>query len=122
MGMFRSRSICPVADSHQVDFSLRSHRDPLAFSNRKKWIITCVAFTFSIATNWNTGAYAIGERSLQRDLGGTALQTSAGFGLYVWGFALFPLVLSGLSEDMGRRPLYVVTGLLFWLFFFPIIK
>ena len=122
MGMFRSRSICPVADSHQVDFSLRSHRDPLAFSNRKKWIITCVAFTISIATNWNTGAYAIGERSLQRDLGGTALQTSAGFGLYVWGFALFPLVLSGLSEDMGRRPLYVVTGLLFWLFFFPIIK
>ncbi|KAI5449238.1 hypothetical protein NCC49_005217 [Naganishia albida] len=105
-----------------VDFTANSPRDPLSFSRRRKWIITWIGFTFSIATNWNTGAYAIGAGSLQRDLGGTALRTSAGFGLYVWGFAIFPLVLSGVSEDLGRKPLYVVTGLLYWLFFFPIIK
>lgn len=108
--------------STQVDFTPHSPRDPLSFSRRKKWLITWIGFTFSIATNWNTGAYAIGERSLQRDLGGTALRTSAGFGLYVWGFAIFPLILSGVSEDLGRKPMYVVTGVLYWLFFFPIIK
>ncbi|KAJ9115744.1 hypothetical protein QFC24_006927 [Naganishia onofrii] len=75
-----------------------------------------------VATNWNTGAYAIGEGSLQRDIGGTALRTAAGFGIYVWGFALFPLLSSGVSEDLGRRPLYIVTGLLYWLFYFPIAK
>ncbi|KAJ9107641.1 hypothetical protein QFC21_001101 [Naganishia friedmannii] len=106
----------------QVDFTINSPRDPLSFTKRRKWIITTVAFLFSVATNWNTGAYAIGEGSLQKDIGGTALRTSAGFGIYVWGFALFPLVSSGVSEDLGRRPLYVATGLLYWLFYFPIAK
>lgn len=111
-----------VSNPCQVDFTLHSPRDPFSFSNRKKWIIAWIGFTFSIATNWNTGAYAIGQGSLQRDIGGTALRTAAGFGVYVWGFALFPLVLSGVSEDLGRRPLYIVTSLLYWIFFFPIIK
>jgi hypothetical protein len=122
MGMSPYLASRPALTPPQVDFTANSPRDPLSFSRRRKWIITWIGFTFSIATNWNTGAYAIGEGSLRRDLGGTALRTSAGFGLYVWGFAIFPLVLSGVSEDLGRKPLYVVTGLLYWLFFFPIIK
>lgn len=106
----------------QVDFTINSRKDPLSFTRRKKWMMTTAGFLFSLASNWNTGAYAIGEGSLQNDIGGTALKTASGFGIYVWGFALFPLLSTGVSEDLGRRPVYIVTGLLYWLFYFPIAK
>jgi MFS family permease len=115
-----------LADIHfpfvQVEFASDSPKDPFQFPQARKWYITIVAIFYTFATSWNTGAYAVGEPSMEVDTGGTSLQAAAGLGVYAWGFAIFPLVLSSGSEEFGRKPLYVVTGILYWLFFFPIAK
>ncbi|KAJ9108582.1 hypothetical protein QFC19_002298 [Naganishia cerealis] len=105
-----------------VEFAPDSPKDPFQFPQARKWYITIVAIFYTFATSWNTGAYAVGEPSMEVDTGGTPLQAAAGLGVYAWGFAIFPLVLSSGSEEFGRKPLYVVTGILYWLFFFPIAK
>lgn len=120
----RSRQTLAFIDLRcfQVEFAPDSPKDPFQFPQARKWYITIVAIFYTFATSWNTGAYAVGEPSMEVDTGGTALQAAAGLGVYAWGFAIFPLVLSSGSEEFGRKPLYVVTGVLYWLFFFPIAK
>ncbi|KAI5451207.1 hypothetical protein NCC49_002083 [Naganishia albida] len=105
-----------------VEFAPDSPKDPFQFPQGRKWYITIVAIFYTFATSWNTGAYAVGEPSMEVDTGGTPLQAAGGLGVYAWGFAIFPLVLSSGSEEFGRKPLYVVTAILYWLFFFPIVK
>ena len=46
---------------------------------------------------------------MQRDLNCTALQATAGLTTYVAGFAIAPLAMSSLSEEFGRRPMYLVS-------------
>lgn len=41
------------------------------------------------------------------DLNCTNFQATIGLSLYGLGFALFPLVTSSFSEEVGRRPLYI---------------
>ncbi|KAJ9108018.1 hypothetical protein QFC20_003587 [Naganishia adeliensis] len=105
-----------------VEFAPDSPKDPFQFPKARKWYITIAAIFYTFATSWNTGAYAVGEPSMEVDTGGTPLQAAGGLGVYAWGFAIFPLVLSSGSEEFGRKPLYVVTAILYWLFFFPIVK
>lgn len=57
-----------------------------------------------------------------RDLNATPLQAAAGLSLYAWGFAVFPLVLAPFSEEFGRRWMYVISCLLYWLCYFPVAK
>lgn len=105
-----------------MEFTPKSPRDPFHFPQARKWYITLVAIFYTFTPSWNMGAYSVGEPSMQRDTGGTDLQAAAGLGVYGFGFAIFPMVLSSGSEEFGRRHLYVVTATLFWLFYFPIVK
>jgi hypothetical protein len=112
----------PTLSNIQVEFSPKSPKDPFHFTQARKWYITIVAIFYTFTTSWNMGAYSVGEPSMERDTGGSHLEAAAGLGVYGFGFAIFPMVLSSGSEEFGRKPLYVVTAILFWLFYFPIVK
>ena len=82
-----------------VDFSPDSPSDPLHFPAFKKYVITTIACTFTFWTSLNASSYAIGEGSMERDLGASRLQAATGLSLYAWGFAVFPMVLAPFSEE-----------------------
>lgn len=46
-----------------------------------------------------------------KDLNCTEFQATVGLSMYCLGFGIVPLVSSSFSEEVGRRPLYVVCVL-----------
>jgi MFS family permease len=52
---------------------------------------------------------------MERDLSATPFQLAASLSCYNLGFALIPLLSSSFSEEFGRRPLYIISALVFFL-------
>ena len=59
--------------------------------------------------------YNMGFASMIRDLDCTELQATIGLSVYPLGFGLVPLVTASFSEEFGRLPLYIGSGLGFLL-------
>ena len=57
----------------------------------------------------------MGFESMLRDLKATQLQATAGLSLYAVGFGITPLITSSFSEEFGRRPLYLCSGVIYVL-------
>ena len=55
-----------------------------------------------------------------RDLHCTDFQATIGLSVYPLGFGLVPLVTASFSEEFGRQPLYIVSGLGFLLMYLMI--
>ncbi|KAL7418993.1 hypothetical protein Q5752_006677 [Cryptotrichosporon argae] len=98
-----------------VGFAPRSRENPFLFPTARKVAITAVAVFFTFITAFTTSAYEMGETSMCAELGCTRLQVEAGLGLYCWGFAMFPLVLAPISEELGRRWTYAAAVVVYWL-------
>lgn len=62
-------------------------------------------------------SYALGFPSMTRDLSATQFQATVGLSMYTLGFGVVPLVTASFSEEFGRRPLYLVSGLGFAIFY-----
>ena len=52
-----------------------------------------------------------------RDLHCTELQATVGLSVFTLGFGVIPLVTASFSEEFGRLPLYLLSGLGFFLTF-----
>ena len=61
--------------------------------------------------------YNLGFTSMIRDLHCTAFQATIGLSVFTFGFGVVPLVTSSFSEELGRLPLYIVSGIGFFLMF-----
>lgn len=64
--------------------------------------------------------YNLGFPSMTRDLHCTEFQATIGLSVFTLGFGVVPLVTSSFSEEFGRKPLYIVSGIGFF-FMFPMI-
>lgn len=53
---------------------------------------------------------------MTRDLNCTEFQATIGISVYALGFGLPPLVTASLSEEFGRQPIYICSGVGFLLF------
>lgn len=53
---------------------------------------------------------------MERDLNCTSFQETLGVSLYALGFGIVPLVTASFSEEFGRQPLYLWSGVGFLLF------
>lgn len=61
--------------------------------------------------------YNLGFPSMIRDLHCTEFQATIGLSVFTLGFGVVPLVTSSFSEEFGRLPLYIVSGIGFFLMF-----
>ncbi|KAF8074571.1 MFS polyamine transporter [Lyophyllum atratum] len=100
-----------------VDFDEGDHRNPINFSNRKKWIITAMACFSTFLSSTTASSYNMGISSMVQDLDCSRLQALVALGVYTLGFGLVPLVTASFSEDFGRQPLYIGSGFGFLLMF-----
>ena len=67
------------------------------------FVYDCPRFIASAAS-----AYSAGYPSMNRDLHSSELAASAGLSTFTLGFALASLILSSVSEEFGRRAVYLV--------------
>jgi hypothetical protein len=93
----------------QVSFCEGDARDPMYFSKKKKWSITAMACLFAALAAANGVSYVLGFSSMKPDLDCTQLQAALGISTYCLGFGFVPLFSAPLSEEFGRRPLYIIS-------------
>lgn len=60
-------------------------------------------------------AFSISAASMCQELKCTTIQAQAGIGLYAWGAAVMPLFIAPISEEFGRRPVYLTAAVTFIL-------
>ncbi|KAG7093398.1 hypothetical protein E1B28_007080 [Marasmius oreades] len=111
-----------VPEPIYVEFEPGDKRDPQNFSLTTKWTITALACYFTLLSAANAGSYNMGFSTMIRDLNCTEYQATIGLSLYALGFGLVPLVTASFSEEFGRRPLYVFSGLGFMMMYVMIAK
>ncbi|PCH44464.1 MFS general substrate transporter [Wolfiporia cocos MD-104 SS10] len=99
-----------------IEFEKDDPRDPMNFSPARKQAILLTACLFSLLVASSSAAFALGFPSMERDLNCTRFQSTIGISVYALGFGLVPLVTASFSEEFGRQPLYLFSGLGFFLF------
>ncbi|CRK31647.1 hypothetical protein BN1708_015998 [Verticillium longisporum] len=92
-----------------VDFLPEDVRNPMTFSQTKKWSITVVNAVATLAVAFASSAYSGGVRAVIIDFGVSQIVAILGVSLFVLGFAIGPLLWAPLSEIFGRQRLFIVT-------------
>ncbi|KAF6753121.1 MFS polyamine transporter [Ephemerocybe angulata] len=92
-----------------IEFKPGDTRNPINYSRRKKWAITCIACSSSFLSSITVSSYNMGFSSMTRDLNATIFQATIGLSLFTLGFGVVPMITAAFSEEFGRRPLYIVS-------------
>ncbi|KAF8966273.1 MFS polyamine transporter [Flammula alnicola] len=100
-----------------IEFAPGDQHNPIHFSRRKKWVITAIACFATLLASSTASTYNLGFASMIRDLNCTEFQATIGLSVYALGFGLVPLVTASFSEEFGRLPLYIVSGIGFLLMY-----
>ncbi|KAH7885788.1 major facilitator superfamily domain-containing protein [Phlebopus sp. FC_14] len=94
----RSSATSLRSQSYYIEFEDNDPRDPVSYSHVKKWCITLVACGFTGVTATASSSFAMGYDSM------------VPLCVYPLGFAVVPLFSTAFSEEVGRRPVYLVTA------------
>lgn len=109
---YAASTIVSPTDSFYVEFQRGDPRNPINYSWLRKWCITLVVCAFNGITSPATPSFAMGFGSMMQDLNCTRFQATVAYCLYSLGFGIVPLFTSSLSEEVGRRPIYLVSAFL----------
>ncbi|TKA32373.1 hypothetical protein B0A50_01479 [Salinomyces thailandicus] len=96
--------------------NLTQYQSPFEWSEKRKSILTWISVTATLFTAYTAGSYSSGIDQMRElwDISDVVAQT--GITIFTCGFAIAPMILAPFSEINGRRPMFVVTGILFVLF------
>ncbi|PGG95227.1 hypothetical protein GX51_08302 [Blastomyces parvus] len=84
-------------------------RNPMQFSNLKKWLITLLVAISSLAVALISSAYTGGARQIGQEFEVSNIVVTLGVSLFVLGFAVGPLIWAPMSELWGRQVIFVGT-------------
>lgn len=89
---------------------------PFLWSEKRKNLITWLSCAATIVTAWAAGSYTMGDDQMSAEWGVSRVAITVGVTIFTAGFAIAPMVLAPFSEINGRRPVFVVTGILYVIF------
>lgn len=98
------------------DTDIRNSRN---WSLKKKWSATITSCYMSSLISVTASAYSQAVDGIQKDLHSSYLLTVSGISFFTFTVAIFPIILSPLGERFGRKPVYLITFFVFFLFFLP---
>ncbi|KAG1734007.1 major facilitator superfamily domain-containing protein [Suillus lakei] len=98
-----------------IKFDKGDPRDPINFSYAQKWTITVICCAYGGIAAAVPASYSISYESMTQDINCTRLQATLGLSVYTIPFGIVPLISSSFSEERGRRPVYIVSSVLFLL-------
>lgn len=93
--------------------NLAKYTSPFEWSNGRKTFIvwlSCIATAF---TAFSAGSYTPGVAQMSALWGVSDVAALVGITTFTCGFAVAPMVLAPFSEINGRKPVFIVTGILF---------
>ncbi|KAK6386913.1 uncharacterized protein PV06_07869 [Exophiala oligosperma] len=96
-------------DPFIVEFIPNDPRNPMEFSQVKKWFITLTVALATLAVAFVSSAYSGGAEEVIRTFGVSQEVYTLGISLFVLGFAIGPLLWAPMSELYGRQVLFFGT-------------
>ncbi|KAJ5767259.1 uncharacterized protein N7511_004875 [Penicillium nucicola] len=96
-------------DPFAVTWIPNDPRNPMNFSETKKWSFTMLVAIATLAVALVSSAYTGGIEEIMADFGIGQELATLGVSLFVLGFAIGPLLWAPLSELFGRQVLFVTT-------------
>ena len=92
---------------------LTDYTDPMRWSNSRKRFMTCLSSIVTVTAAYSPGSYTSPANVLTHQWNISHVVYNTGITLFCFGFGIAPMVLAPFSEINGRRPVFVVTGVLF---------
>ncbi|EEP79877.1 hypothetical protein UREG_04723 [Uncinocarpus reesii 1704] len=96
-------------DPYVVEWIPNDPRNPLLFSNAKKWSITMLVAMATLAVALISSAYTGGANQIMQEFNVGTEVMILGVSLFVLGFAIGPLLWAPMSELLGRQVLFCGT-------------
>lgn len=96
-------------DPYVVNWIPNDPRNPMLYSEFKKWSITLLVAIATLAVAFVSSAYSGGAREVIAEFGCSQEIFTLGISLFVLGFAIGPLIWAPMSELFGRQVLYIGT-------------
>ncbi|KAG5660264.1 hypothetical protein KAF25_003786 [Fusarium avenaceum] len=96
-------------DPYRVKWIPNDPRNPMTFSQVKKWFITMTVALTTLAVALVSSAYTGGIRQIIMEFQISQEVATLGVSLFVLGFAIGPLLWAPLSEMFGRQYLFIGT-------------
>lgn len=92
-----------------VEFLPNDPRNPITFSQTKKWTITVLQAIATLAVAFVSTAYSGGLSEILKDFRVSTQVSILGVSLFVLGFAIGPLFWAPLSELLGRQIPFTIS-------------
>lgn len=92
---------------------LKQYESPFEWSEGRKRFITWLSCVATTVTAFTAGSYTAGDSQMQAYWGVSHVAITVGVTTFTTGFAIAPMVLAPFSEINGRRPMFVITGIMF---------
>ncbi|OJJ87548.1 MFS transporter [Aspergillus glaucus CBS 516.65] len=96
-------------DPYVVTWMPNDPRNPMLFSQWKKWTITMLVAIATLAVALVSSAYTGGIAQIEEQFNIGSEVATLGVSLFVLGFAIGPLLWAPLSELFGRQILFITT-------------
>ena len=88
---------------------------PYMWPDSRKQFTMGLALVATVFSGFSAGAYSGGSIQLAKHFGVGSVPVSLGTTTFCVGFALCPMVLAPLSEVGGRRPVFLATGVIWFI-------
>ncbi|KAF2769927.1 MFS general substrate transporter [Teratosphaeria nubilosa] len=95
---------------------LNQYTSPFLWSPLRKKLFTWLSATSTMLAAYSAGAYTSGEDQMAAHWHVSLVTMTVGVTVFTIGFGVAPMILAPFSEINGRRPMFVVTGVLFVIF------
>jgi hypothetical protein len=99
-----SRPPCP---------NLRDFDNPFLWSRTRKSFTTWLSSLITVSAAYSSGSYIATADQLTKKWGISNVAYNVGITIFTVGFGIAPMALAPLSEEYGRRPVFLVSGLLY---------
>ncbi|KAG8834086.1 hypothetical protein FRC20_007528, partial [Serendipita sp. 405] len=106
-------------DPYVVDWDDDDKEDPYNWTKTRKWLLTYQLAFGTLCVTFGSSSYSGAVNRARRELHMTTGVAILPISLYVFGFALGPLIFAPLSEIYGRRRVFLYTFIPFFLFQIP---
>lgn len=106
----------PLFDQHTkvpAQPDLKKYENPFNWSESRKRFITWLSCVATAVTAYTAGSYTAGDAQMESYWGVSHVAITVGVTTFTTGFAIAPMVLAPFSEINGRRPMFVITGIMF---------
>lgn len=92
---------------------LRTFDNPFLWSRTRKSCMTWLSCLITVSAAYSSGSYIATADQLTRKWGISNVAYNVGITLFTVGFGVAPMALAPLSEEYGRRPVFLVSGLVY---------